>query len=727
MIGHHRTLSFPALFACLSASLLSPLGAQTQAVSVPTQAVSAEPTAAAEARALEARLPKPKLTTKLSFELSAPRQERLQKLLPDTLRQLSQRETLHLLVLGGADALEMWTEDGKPQPMQSFPAVFARDLAAQFFFTGGVREAGAGDLDAVLSPGVTIRTLTRAGGSVLEAAAILASTARQSPVDLVLLCYGQAESESGMSPVTFVRGVRQAIEAAHEIGAEVMLCAPWLPMSTKAELALGSARPLADAMRELAEDDGVMFADLGDLSRVMELPETDAKDEGQVFERAASTYRGFFHETADGRFQPRVALHQQLGGMILKEMLDGPVKVAWSLANISAAWQKDGAELELRGALINDTKQRLDLTVLPLIAAGWRPVKAQPQVSLPAGARQTVTLQYARQSADAAPVQENEVRLPVLVIAGRQVRVETLRATVQPLSVGWALETVFNQEARFTAGCQIVNTSGSDQRGSWEAEFLGKSLQGKFDLKPGATQPLDLTFDLTAASPPVQTAPLNLVVKGDGLQLTSTRHVTLTHNLGLNIPVPMNAGADAKGDVSLRAQADAKTLTLTCEVTGPEMLVDAVTTGAAAWQIEVNVDARSYGKRLESGCTAPVRATGSAVVGKGHVHDIPAWAFGTGYAAGYDPKEFHAALSSTGADSHQITLSLPRTYLYLHEWALDNGNSQLGLNVRLTLNTAQGYRTWSLSPTTKPAEDVESLSVLELTGKPTPRVTVDVH
>ena len=142
MIGHHRTLSFPALFACLSASLLAPLGAQTQAVSVPAQAVSAEPPAAAEARALEARLPVPKLTPKLSFELSAPRQERLQKLLPDTLRQLSQRETLHLLVLGGADALEMWTEDGKPQPLQTFPAVFARDLAAQFFYTGGVREAG---------------------------------------------------------------------------------------------------------------------------------------------------------------------------------------------------------------------------------------------------------------------------------------------------------------------------------------------------------------------------------------------------------------------------------------------------------------------------------------------------------------------------------------------------------------------------------------------------------
>ena len=40
------------------------------------------------------------------------------------------------------------------------------------------------------------------------------------------------------------------------------------------------------------------------------------------------------------------------------------------------------------------------------------------------------------------------------------------------------------------------------------------------------------------------------------------------------------------------------------------------------------------------------------------------------------------------------------------QWALDNGNSQLGLNVRLTLNTSQGYKTWTLHPTSKAAESI---------------------
>ena len=713
MIGFQRTLSFPLLLACLYANMQMTLAAQ--------------PSALTDARALEARLPTPKLTPKFSFDLSPQRQERLQKLLPDTLRQLSQRETLHLLVLGGAEALEIWNEADKTQPLQTYPAVFARDLAAQFFYTGGVREAGKPALDSLLSPSITIRSLTRAGGSVLEAAAILDSTARQSPVDLVMLCYGQAEAQAGMSPVTFLGGIRHAIEAAHKIDAEVILCAPWLPMSAQAELALGSARSLADALQEFVADEGVMVVDLGDLSRLLELPMNDAKDEGLVFERVATVYRGFFHETAEGRLQPRASLHQQLGSLLFKEMLDGPKKLAWSLTDSSAVWQKDGAGLELGCTVKNDTKQRLDLTLLPLIGSGWKPMKAQPQMSLPAGARQTVTLQYARHNSDTAPVQESVVRLPVLVIAGGQARVETLRAAVQPLAVVWELATLFNQEKRYTVGCQIVNTSSTETRGIWEADFLGQTVHGKFDLKPGATQPLDLSFDLKAEMPPVQTAPLKLVLKGDGLTLTSTRQVTLTRNLGLNSPVSLSAEADTQGDVTLRAQADATRLNLTCELQGSAVLLDANSPGTAAWQIEANVDARSYGKRLESGCTAPIRATGSAVAGKGHVHDIPAWAFGTGYAAGFDAKEIQATLNVSAANTQQVILSLPRTYLYLHEWALSNGNSQLGLNVRLTLNTAQGYRTWTLSPTTKPADDIESLSVLELTDKPTERVTVDVH
>jgi hypothetical protein len=61
--------------------------------------------------------------------------------------------------------------------------------------------------------------------------------------------------------------------------------------------------------------------------------------------------------------------------------------------------------------------------------------------------------------------------------------------------------------------------------------------------------------------------------------------------------------------------------------------------------------------------------------------------------------------------------------LYLHEWALGNGNSELGINARLS----GGSRSYFLTRTNRHGDDAESLSVLELTDKPTRRWTVRVE
>lgn len=315
-------------------------------------------------------------------------------------------------------------------------------------------------------------------------------------------------------------------------------------------------------------------------------------------------------------------------------------------------------------------------------------------------------------------------RLPVLIISGRRASIVLLRAPMQPVTIVWNSDTLFNQEQRFVAGGQIMNTSQEVLSGTWQAEFLGTPLSGKFELKPGAAYPLDLSFDLRQNAPPVSRLPLKLSLTTSGVTLTSTRKITLAWNVGLNQPVPLTPTSTSTGKVSLEVKAEVARLTLICDVSGDEMLLDAASAGTAAWQLDVNLDARSYGKRLEAGSTAPLRVTGSAAPGKGHVHDVPPWAFGTGYSAAFAATEFQATHTSSGGDRHQIQLTIPRTYLYLHEWALDNGNSQLGLNVRLTLNTAQGYHTWSLVPTAKSANDAGAMAVLELSAKPTQRATV---
>jgi hypothetical protein len=709
---------FISIAGCLLTSILS---------SAPLPPVKVDTDVAAQVSALEARLPAPKVVRKETFELSPQRQERLSKRLPETLRRASQREPLHILVLGNAGAFQMQPEEGKSALLDGFPGLFARELAAQFFYTGGVHEAGPKDDSLALNPGITLRQLAGVTGHIQEAASILASTARQAPVNLVVLCYGQDEALSGMSPVAFTIAVKQAVEAAHEIGAEVILCSPWLPMSATPEVSLGAARPLADSLAELAEREGLVYADLGDLSRLIDLPQTDSQDEGLIFDRLMMAYRGFFYETADGDFLPRASFHQRLGAALFKGMLDGASAQPYSLAEISAEWVKGGSALQLKATLVNGTAERLNLTLLPLIAAGWKPVAAQPQLSLPAGARQEITLDYAGESAASRGMQESEVRLPVLVISGKHAKVMEMRAAIRPLSIIWEMETLFNQEKRFSPACQLINASRSDQRGTWEATFMEKKLEGRYDLKAGATLPLDLSFDLTPDMPPVLTADLKVTLSGEGFALSQVCEVTLTRNLGLKQSVPLSSRKAAPGAATLWVEADARTLTLIADLRGSGMILEAVSQEAAAWQLEVCLDARSYGKRLEAGRTAPIIATGRAKAGKGHLQNVSPWAFGTGYAASFDAAQFQAALTTRGSEEHEIRLSLPRSYLYLHEWALENGNSQLGLSVNLTLNTSEGYRTWQLNPTTKASGDVAALAVLELAEKPTARVTVDVH
>ena len=233
------------------------LGAAAEPGHAHAQAGSKTDAAARKARELEARFPAPKPPQgRDSFELGEARQQHLQKLAPALWRKLSQREPVNLLVLAGEQELRLWNDDGGADLMNGFPACFARDLANQFYYTGGVFEAGTRS-PALLAPGISLRVLTGPDHALVDAPSILASTARQSPVDLVLICHGQAEAAAGMSPAEFTRQMALAVEAVRELKAEAFVAAPWPGSGPRPEAALGQVRPLADALAETAEHDPI--------------------------------------------------------------------------------------------------------------------------------------------------------------------------------------------------------------------------------------------------------------------------------------------------------------------------------------------------------------------------------------------------------------------------------------------------------------------------------------
>lgn len=662
------------------------------------------------ARELEARLPKPTAdTTSGTVALTPARQERLQRLLPASWRKLSQREPFHLLVLG--DPLPVWNEGKEREP--ACAERFAQQLASLFFYTGGVRQAGQ---SAVGGPAIVLRDLS--GGGALDAAAILASSARQAPVDLILLCAGQTEAETGLSPVRLARAVDAAVAAARELGAEVLLTASWPGVSAASEQALGRSRPHADALASLAEDQGLPFADLGRLTNLLHMPEGEPpQDEARLFAELEGLYRGFFHDTGNG-FVPRPALHHRLATLLIDELLDGIPARPWQLEAGNATLNTEATRLELACTVRNPGRETLRLTALPLPAGGWRPVAAPSLQTLAPGARANLRFSYTR--ATATRIDEAHTRLPLLLHGAGKLENAVVRAAWRPLAVVWELETLFNQEQYVAPACTLTNTSDTPVEGRWQAEYAGQSLQGDYRLAPGASQALDLRLNLADAP---AAAELVLTLEGD-VRLTQRRRILITPNLGLGADRPLHAEpAELAGKASLQVLAAKTSLSLLVDLADTSLLDDAGS--GPAWRLDLNLDARSYGKRLEGGTTATLSASGSAIDGPARVREIPPWAFGTGYAAGFDTAAIQAALTTRADGRRQIRLTLPRSYFYLHEWALENGNSQLGLDLRLLLQS--GRSAFHLSPSRKAAEDADSLVVLELANTATRRFTVSVE
>lgn len=669
------------------------------------------------ARELEKRLPAPGAAEPGVTDSGAARQERFRALLPESGRLLSQREPFHLLVLG--DAAPVWPEAGDTaEKAAAFDEVFARELAALFFYTGGVRRAGEPAGENALGPAISLRHLGRPGGSVLDAPAILASSARQAPVNLVLLCFGQGEA--GMSPATVAQGVAAAVSAARELGAEVLLAASWAPMSAAAEHVLGQGRRAADVLAQTAAEQDLPFVNLGSLRGLLTAPaRAPGQDVAHWFAEVERVYGGFFHDSGAGHI-PRASLHGRLGAALLEHLLAGPPAVPWSLGQASARLDGDGTAFTLVCTVKNTSAEPLDLAVLPLIAGGWRPLEASSPKPVPPGGATRIEARFTR--AEPAVVDEPLLRVPLLLGSGGTLEVAAVRAPIEPLAIVWACETFFNQDSAITPACTLVNTGKKPLQGAWQAAFAGAELSGAYEVPPGGSQALELRFEMPAARS--GSHPLTLKLSGDH-QARATRLIHLTPNLGLGQSLPLAAGTPAlQGKATLQAQASPAGLTLVIDL-AEGLLTDA--DAGPAWELALHLDARSYGKRLETGATAALRAAGPAVDGHGTVAAVPAWAFGTGYAAGFDPAEFQAGLLTRAEGARQLRLTLPRSYLYLHEWALENGNSQLGINLRLRLHGPEGGALFQLSPTRKPVDDVSALVVLELAETPTLRATVSVE
>jgi hypothetical protein len=668
----------------------------------------------------EKKLPAPDLSTQPYFQLSDARRDRLQKHLPRTLLKLTRRDRLHVLVIGDSS---LQGADSSVDPLlQSFATEFAKKLAAQFYLTGGVRLVRADTgLQAkerpVFGPEIVLQPVI--ASSMTQAVAALQSEGSQGRPDLILLALGFEDGFNDTPLADVEASFRALLGAARARRIEVIVAGPMLQAEEPAEASLARTRGTTSLLREICAEEGLLFADLGDLSRLIATPASLTTAE-QNFPVLARQYQLRLKAMPQGQIAlADASLHESLGQLLFEDIFDGPTTVPWSVQLASS--QAEGTDkLTLSIEVQNTAATNAKLTLLPLVTTTWLPRQVNPQISLPAGQSQSVSIDYKR---TAGRADDMPARLPVLVISGGVSRIHDLVVPGAAPAIAWRSRTTFNHEGVFSPGLQILNSSREKLAGSWELDFRGQKSTGSLALEPDAAESPDLKLELALKpdSPFRQTVPLSLQIDVSGQKRVFSRQLEITRNAGLKQILPLSAADGQNTAATVQFDADGSKFFVTCDLAGLT-LEDDVDTGRA-FEAFLNLDARQYGQRLTPGATAAIRISGKAGDGPAQVDSLSSWSFGNGYAANYDVKDITAKVASTPDGKRTLTLTLPRAYLYDHEWALANGNSQLGVNFRLL---AAG-RSLFLTTSARHPDDAESLTVLELTDKPTLRATVRVE
>lgn len=713
-------------------ALLGVTGLRAQAPSAPAPAApvpAAEtvpdlPALQAAARAVEEKLPTPVVLPQTYFDLTPVQRDRWRKFLPQTLLKLTRRERVEIVVLGDAILDGAKAEPGVDPVLKSFAGVFAKKLAAQFYYTGGVRVIRPGgklrDKDSkVLGPEILIQPVQTS--SIISAASALSTVGFQGQPDVVLVAQGLEDGLAGVSAADVAVAFRSLLDTARGKRLEVIVAGPIPQAADPEEASLALTRGPSSVLREASARADVIFSDLGDLSRLLQTP-PGAKGADQIFPALMQEYQSLLNLLpSQGVMTPTTGMHAEMGRILFQDVMQGAPGVPWKISAAKATLAGQG-QMTLEFELANTRREPLAMTLLPLVPGGLKPKDTNPEIELAAGAKQTVKLTYAITDTRYLPLTDGEMRLPVLVIAGKQSRIEDVVVPLRPFSITWNARAAFNQEAEFSPELEIENSTGSSLSASWESNWGGKSQEGKIALDADGSEVLKLALPLPADGrlPLRRVLPLKLALNSNGVRQIFDRDIEITRNMGLKESVPLTAADAQESAVTLRADADSMKLFFTLDLTGVSLVDDS---SGKAFELLLNLDARSYGERQTPGATAALRITGKAADGDATVDPIAPWAFGSGYAAVFESKEIHAALTSSAGGGRRLTITLPKSYLYRHEWALGNGNSQLGLNVRFN----GGGRGYFLTRSRRQGDDAESLSVLELTDKPTQRWTVRVE
>ena len=137
---------------------------------------------------------------------------------------------------------------------------------------------------------ITQRNLGRGGKLSIHAMQALSTYGLETPPDLVLVSFGINDATRGLDLGVYAKAFQDVVATVRASGGEVILLGPTLIVGDPAEMELAKTRAYCDTLREVAEDSGAFFVDLGDLTNLVKVPE-EAPGPAGVFASVVDSYR----------------------------------------------------------------------------------------------------------------------------------------------------------------------------------------------------------------------------------------------------------------------------------------------------------------------------------------------------------------------------------------------------------------------------------------------------
>ena len=204
----------------------------------------------------------------VGYPITLEQRERLKKYIPRTFARLDARKPVHIVALGDS-VTWMYTPDAENGNfLLSYLSVFGDRLSRQFFYPGGIRvvnpQKGKPDkFRPDLGEEIWIENLAIPGRCALDALQRITTDAFLHQPELLVIDFGINDAVRGVSLDAYRKSLKRCIDICKEKGTDLILLAPNLIEGGPGSISWGLTRPYSTVARDLAQEEGILFIDLG--------------------------------------------------------------------------------------------------------------------------------------------------------------------------------------------------------------------------------------------------------------------------------------------------------------------------------------------------------------------------------------------------------------------------------------------------------------------------------